>query len=109
MADFDGRRLIPTVVPGRAYTAFQTLDRRVVAVSSTAKGDSFTHGDPRVWSESHLVNFGGLLTYDLVPVGKRLAAILENAGAIGQKQPTHLSFLINFFDELRRRAPAGRK
>lgn len=88
---------------------FQTLDRRVMAVSYTAKGDSFTSGNPRMWSETHLVDFGGLPTYDLAPDGKRLAAILENADAIGQKPPKHLSFLINFFDEVRRRAPAGRK
>jgi hypothetical protein len=25
-----------------------------------------------------------------------------------QKNPTHVTFLLNFFDELRRRAPAGK-
>ena len=29
--------------------------------------------------------------------------------ASDEKPPTHLTFLLNFFDELRRRAPAGGK
>jgi hypothetical protein len=36
--------------------------------------------------------------------GKRLAAILGDAG---EKLPTHLTVLLNFTDELRRRAPTG--
>jgi hypothetical protein len=40
--------------------------------------------------------------YDLAPDGKRLVARLADDGA------THLTFLLNFSDELRRRAPAGK-
>ena len=41
---------------------------------------------------------------DLAPDGKRLAALVAD-DADGEKLPTHLTFLLNFFDELRRRAP----
>jgi serine/threonine-protein kinase len=92
----DGRELL-----------FQTLDRRVMAVGYSAKGDSFDAGKPRVWSETRLLNAGGASVYDLAPDGKRLAAILASDQAGGE--PTHLTFLLNFFDELRRRAPAGGK
>jgi len=88
----DGRELL-----------FQTLDQRVIAVSYSAKGDSFAAGKPRVWSETRLLNTGGFPAYDLAPDGKRLAAILARDQAGGE--PTHLTFLLNFFDELRRRAP----
>jgi Tol biopolymer transport system component/predicted Ser/Thr protein kinase len=91
----DGRELL-----------FQTLDRRVMAVGYNAKGDSFDAGKPRVWSETRLLNLAGLPVYDLAPDGKRLAAILASDQA--GKEPTHLTFLLNFFDELRRRAPAGK-
>jgi hypothetical protein len=37
------------------------------------------------------------------PDGKRLAAFLAHDEAGGQKPLTHLTFLLNFFDELRRR------
>jgi hypothetical protein len=47
------------------------------------------------------------LDYDIAPDGKRLAAIVAD-DVISEKLPTHLTFLLNFTDELRRRAPAGR-
>ena len=39
--------------------------------------------------------------------GKRLAAILAD-DANGEKPLTHLIFLLNFFDELRRKVPVGK-
>jgi WD40 repeat protein len=92
----DGRELL-----------FQTLDGRVMAVAYSAKGDSFVAGKPRVWSETRLLNASGMPIYDLTPDGKRLAAILASDQTGGD--PTHLTFLLNFFDELRQRAPAGGK
>ena len=92
----DGRELL-----------FEALDQRVMAVGYSAKGDSFAPGKPRVWSETRLLSAAGLSVYDLAPDGKRLAAILASDQAGGE--PTHLTFLLNFFDELRRRAPAGGK
>jgi len=62
----DGRELL-----------FETLDWRVMAVSYTAKSDSF-------------------------------AAIIAD-DANGDKPITHLTSLLNFFDELRRRAPASKQ
>jgi Tol biopolymer transport system component/predicted Ser/Thr protein kinase len=88
----DGRELL-----------FETLDGRVMAAGYSLKGDSFTPGKPRVWSETRLLlNAADLSVYDLAPDGKRIAAILASDEA-----PTHLTFLLNFSDELRRRAPAG--
>ena len=43
-------------------------------------------------------------TNDLAPDGKRLTAIVADE-ASGPKVYTHLTFLLDFFDELRRRAP----
>jgi hypothetical protein len=91
----DGRELL-----------FATVDGRVMTVSYAAKGDSFTAGKPRTWTETGLRNLGAFSPYDLTPDGKRLAAILADNDAGGEKGPTHLTFLLNFFDELRRRAPA---
>ena len=46
-------------------------------------------------------------TYDLAPDGKRLAAILTNNEIKGREPSMHLTFLVNFFDELRRKVPVG--
>jgi len=92
----DGRELL-----------FETLDQRVMAVGYSAMGDSFLAGKPRVWSETHLFKVSGMSVYDLAPDGKRLAAILASDEPGGNA--THLTFLLNFFDELRRRVPPGGK
>jgi eukaryotic-like serine/threonine-protein kinase len=85
---------------------FETPDQHVMAASYTAKGDSFAAGKPRMWPVVRLHDANAFSTYDLAPDGKHLAAILAEAG--GQSGPTHLTFLLNFFDELRRRAPASK-
>ncbi len=84
---------------------FKTLDDRVMAVSYNAKGDSFLAEKPRAWPGARLREIGSFSTYDLAPDGKRLAAFLAE-DSNGDKPPTHLTFLLNFFDELRRRAPS---
>jgi serine/threonine-protein kinase len=86
---------------------FEALDQRVMVVNYTAQGGSFAAGKARVWAETRLRSTGLSPNYDLAPDGKRLAAFLAD-DAHGEKQPTHLTFLLNFFDELRRRAPAGK-
>jgi hypothetical protein len=48
---------------------------------------------------------GFFSNYDLTPDGKRLAASIAD-DANRERPPTHLIFLLNFTDELRRRAPA---
>jgi len=86
---------------------FSASDGRLMAVSYSAKGDSFTAAKPRVWSETLMRQFGIYPSYDVAPDGKRVAGILANPDE-QQKPLTHLTFLLNFFDELRRRAPAGK-
>ena len=60
-----------------------------------------------MWTETRLRSTGIGANYDLAPDGKRLAAMVAD-DASGEKMPTHLTFLLNFFDELRRKVPAGR-
>jgi Tol biopolymer transport system component len=86
---------------------FESTDRRIMAVSYTAKFDSFVLGKPRVWSETRLQNTGIVSNYDPAPDGKRFAAMVDEAA--GAKPSTRLTVLLNFFDELRRRAPAAGK
>ena len=93
----DGRELL-----------FETLDRRVMAVSYAAGGDLFAAGEPRLWTNTRLRATGSFIpNYDLAPDGKRLAAVLAD-DVNGEKPPTHLTFLLNFFDELRRKAPSDK-
>lgn len=88
----DGRELL-----------FRTLDGRVMAAAYTTQGGSFAPGKSRVWTEVRVVTVGFARSYDISPDGKRLAAVLLG-DAEGEKLPTSLTVLLNFTDELRRRA-----
>ena len=73
----------------------------------TAGGDTFAAGKPRVWTETRLRATAFSSNYDLAPDGKRLAALFAD-DASAEKPPTQLTFLLNFTDELRRKAPTGK-
>lgn len=51
--------------------------------------------------------FYGVLNYDLAPDGKSFAIFPELTAPAEEKGSVHIAFLLNFFDELRRRAPVG--
>jgi hypothetical protein len=68
------------------------------------KGDTFVADKPRVW----LAKLGGT-EWDLAPHGKRVAVLTPVESADARKQEREVVFLQNFFDELRRRVPAGSK
>jgi hypothetical protein len=74
-----------------------------MAVSYTAKGDSFIAGKPSPWSETRTFLFGTPSTWYLPPHGKRMAVSMVDTTDDKQKPPTHVTFLLNFLDELQRR------
>jgi serine/threonine-protein kinase len=78
-----------------------------MVVELTVRSDSFAAGKPRVWSEQRMLDLISppVLSYDLAPDGKRFAVILYADGTADEKPITNVTFLLNFFDELRRRAP----
>jgi hypothetical protein len=84
---------------------FRTEDNQIMVARYTVNGDSFTSEKPRVWSAKRLANLGVVLNYDLTPDGKRVAAIMSIEPQEESKTAHNVTFLLNFFDELRRRAP----
>ena len=107
MAGFDGRGPLSTVVPRRAGTAFSDLGRTRDGGRLHRERRLVRAGEASVWTETRLRVSSIGSTYDLAPDGKRLAAFAGD-DASGEKLPTHLTFLLNFFDELRRKAPEGK-
>jgi len=85
---------------------FETLDNHIMVAAYGVKGDSFEADKPRLWSEKQLG--GSLLNYDLAPDGKRIAAVMPVETAETQEPRSQVTFLMNFFDELRRKVPAGK-
>src|SRR5579871_178881 len=84
---------------------FAKTDGTLMAASYSAKGNVFVPGTPRAWSPVKLRYVPTVgISYDVAPDGKRVMALLSEEGE-GQSLPRHLTFLLNFFDELKRRAP----
>jgi hypothetical protein len=79
-----------------------------MAVSYAVDGDSFKADKPRLWSEQAVSpRRASSVWFDLHPDGERIAA------AVPSNQPEekldHVTFIFNFFDELRRIAPPSKK
>jgi Tol biopolymer transport system component/tRNA A-37 threonylcarbamoyl transferase component Bud32 len=89
---------------------FRTEDSPMIMVASyKTKGDSFVAEKPRVWSERKIANTGPTgNNYDLAPDGKRFAVLMPVEAPEAQQAQNHVVFLLNFFDELRRKVPAGK-
>jgi hypothetical protein len=60
-----------------------------------------------LWSDQQIYSSGSR-NLDLAPDGKRFVVLTMPETAGGQKGSVHVTMLENFFDELRRRIPAGK-
>jgi len=88
---------------------FETLDRHIMVAAYAVKGDSFVADKPRMWSDKQLGDAANRKNFGLAPDGKRIAALVPVETAEGQKAQNHVTFLENFFDEVRRRTATPAK
>jgi Tol biopolymer transport system component/predicted Ser/Thr protein kinase len=88
---------------------YESLDNHIMAAAYSAKADSFAPNKPRRWSNTPISDPTEGWNLDLAPDGKRFAVFLRPEAASEQKGSVHVTVLLNFFDELRRRMPAGGK
>jgi serine/threonine-protein kinase len=92
---------------GRELFYLDRYTKKLMVVSYKIMGDSFVPGEPRVWCERPVVDLGELYSYDVAPDGKRVAVVLYPDGTAQHRPATSLTFLLNFFDELRRLVPSN--
>ena len=83
---------------------YETGDNRVMAVDYKVEGDSFLPGKPYAWYDQPLF-FAGTSNLDLAPDGKRFVVLALPETALGEKGTLHVTMLLNFLDELKRRIP----
>jgi serine/threonine-protein kinase len=89
---------------------FLALDGRIMVADYATSRDSFVADKPRVWSQTALPYRSVYSPFDLAPDGKRfVVALYPRETAEEQKSLDTVTVLLNFFDELRRRVPAGGK
>ncbi len=98
---------LPTWSRSRKELLYLGEDGRILVAGYTVEGDSFRAEKPRVWSRGPVPqsSFG---TYDLHPDGERVA-VLKASGEEAEARRDKVVFIQNFFDELRRIAPVGRR
>jgi serine/threonine-protein kinase len=83
---------------------YETQDRRIMVLDYKVEGDSFIPGKPRVWYDKPLF-YTGSTNIDLAPDGKRFVVLALPETAPGDKRTVHVTMLLNFLDELKRRIP----
>jgi serine/threonine-protein kinase len=84
---------------------YRNNDDLVMTAAYATKGDTFAAEKPRLWSVKRLANIGTSATYDAAPDGRHIVAIMPAESVESLKSRHQVVFLLNFFDELRRRAP----
>ncbi len=78
----------------------------ITAAAYTATADAFATDKPHPWSNAQILDPAAILwNLDLAPDGKRFAVFPRPDATGEQKGSVHVTVLLNFFDELRRRVP----
>ena len=87
-----------------------------MVVDYTVEGDSYHGLKPRPWADKLIAvtlgnaPFGiGHTVFDLTPDGRRIIALEPQEQPKEAKVDLHVTMLLNWFDELRRRLPSSGK
>jgi len=88
---------------------YHNPDQRVMVVNYVATGDVFTPQKPRVWTAKQLAMTGTSKNFDLAPDGKRVLAMMPVEPRDLPDNHSHVTVMINFFDEVRHRIAAQSK
>ena len=99
---------VPVWSPNGRELFYRTEDQRIMVVTYSATGDVFVAEKPRLWTEKRLAVNNGR-NFDIAPDGKRFVALMPADASEEQKTQSHVIFLQNFFYEVRRRAPDGKR
>jgi Tol biopolymer transport system component len=83
------------------------VNGQIMVVPYAVQGSEFVAGKPQLWSPGRYQTRGHRRMFDLHPDGLRFALASAADTPSGMTQD-HVTFIFNFFDELRRLAPAGR-
>jgi len=88
----------------RTVTGCQTL----LVVAYTVTNGVFKPEPAKVWSDKHLANMGLTPNFDLDPNGNRFVVQVPEGGPEPLEAQSRVTFVANFFEEVRRRVPGGK-
>jgi serine/threonine-protein kinase len=83
---------------------YETPDNQIMVVDYRVESGAFIPGKPRLWSDKR-ISYTGPPHLDLAPDGKRFVVLMTPESAPGERNPVHITMLLNFFDEVKRRIP----
>jgi eukaryotic-like serine/threonine-protein kinase len=86
---------------------YSTEDNKIMVVGYTTSADSFRADKPHLWSSGQFTLRGTGYNFDLHPDGKRFA-VLKAPGTENPPVINKVNLILNFFEELRRKVPAGK-
>jgi Protein kinase domain/WD40-like Beta Propeller Repeat len=94
----------PIWAKNRAELFYLALDNRIMSARYTAQGDSFVPEKPTVAASMQVYSpNASSWSFDVAPDGQRFAVLAPPNSVGGTTKSVHVTFLLNFFDELRRR------
>jgi serine/threonine-protein kinase len=93
----------PAWLPNGRELLYQSGDQ-IMSVGYRVIGNSFVAERPRVWAANVRTDGG----FDLAPDGGRIAVSVSVVAPGAQTREHSVVFVLNFFDELRRRSPIDR-
>jgi len=95
--------LNPKWSPNGRELFYRTEDQRLMVANYSVKNGVFVPEKPRLWSQTKLANIGAGANYALAPDGKRIMALMPAGGPSPAERQSHVTLVLNFFDEVRRR------
>ena len=85
---------------------FQTDAQRLMVVSYRVEQGEFIAGAPRPWTPLALGDAGVLPSFDVTPDGGRIVALLPAGRPADRQSDNHVTVVLNFHEEVRRRLTA---
>jgi Tol biopolymer transport system component/predicted Ser/Thr protein kinase len=88
---------------------FSTLSfDQIMVTTYTAADGTFRAGKPRLWSPGQFTNIRNGISFALHPDGKRFAVLKADKAEATPPPINKITFILNFFDELRGKATAAK-
>jgi serine/threonine-protein kinase len=88
---------------------YRTVDQRIMSVDYSVHGDAFIPQRPRPWSSKKIADVGNNRNLDLAADGKRFVVLTPAETTDAHDSQSHITLVVNFFDEVRRRVAGQRK
>ena len=86
---------------------YRTDDQRIMVARCTVRHGTFVVDSVRPWAQVRLADTGVLANLDLAPDGQHFLLLTPADSPENQQSQNHVTFMLNFFDELGQRARPG--